>query len=79
MLTGSMNMHEFQVVPSSMTSSLTLFVILKAFSSGCSAVTGIEAISDAVPHFRTPSVKNAKKTLASLGTLLAIVLEASPC
>ncbi|NQX69442.1 amino acid permease [Paenibacillus alba] len=73
MLSGSMNMHAIQFAPSSMTSSLTLFVILKAFSSGCSAVTGIEAISDAVPHFRTPSVKNAKRTLASLGTLLAIV------
>ncbi|TXK74479.1 APC family permease [Paenibacillus sp. N3.4] len=73
MLTGSLNTHPIQIVPSAMTGSLTLFVLLKAFSSGCSAVTGIEAISDAVPHFRTPSVKNAKRTLASLGTLLAIV------
>ncbi|MDQ0917876.1 APC family permease [Paenibacillus sp. V4I5] len=73
MLTGSLNTHPIAFAPSSMTSSLTLFVLLKAFSSGCSAVTGIEAISDAVPHFRTPSVKNAKRTLVSLGTLLAIV------
>ncbi|KRF07201.1 amino acid permease [Paenibacillus sp. Soil766] len=73
LLTGSMNTHAIEFVPSAATNSLTLFVLLKAFSSGCSAVTGIEAISDAVPHFRTPSVKNAKRTLVSLGGLLAIV------
>ncbi|WNR44107.1 APC family permease [Paenibacillus roseipurpureus] len=73
LLTGSLNTQAIEFVPSSATNSLTLFVLLKAFSSGCSAVTGIEAISDAVPHFRTPSVKNAKRTLISLGGLLAIV------
>lgn len=73
LLTGSLNTHAIEFAPSSATNSLTLFVLLKAFSSGCSAVTGIEAISDAVPHFRTPSVKNAKRTLLSLGGLLAIV------
>ncbi|MDR6553393.1 APC family permease [Paenibacillus qinlingensis] len=73
LLTGSLNTHAIEFTPSAATSSLTLFVILKAFSSGCSAVTGIEAISDAVPHFRTPSVKNAQRTLLSLGFLLAIV------
>ncbi|MGO4497455.1 APC family permease [Paenibacillus sp. 2RAB27] len=73
LLTGSMNTHAIEFAPSSATNSLTLFVLLKAFSSGCSAVTGIEAISDAVPHFRTPSVNNAKRTLLSLGGLLAIV------
>ncbi|CAH1213399.1 Potassium transporter KimA [Paenibacillus allorhizoplanae] len=73
LLTGSMNTHAIEFAPSAATNSLTLFVLLKAFSSGCSAVTGIEAISDAVPHFRTPSVKNAKRTLLSLGGLLAIV------
>lgn len=73
LLTGSLNTHAIEFTPSSATNSLTLFVLLKAFSSGCSAVTGIEAISDAVPHFRTPSVKSAKRTLLSLGVLLAIV------
>ncbi|MFD0695684.1 APC family permease [Paenibacillus sp. GCM10027628] len=73
MVTGHEHTQPIHLVPSSVTHGLTLFVLLKAFSSGCSAVTGIEAISDAVPHFRTPSVKNAKRTLASLGTLLAIV------
>jgi amino acid transporter len=71
--TGAPNIHETGVIPTAIPSGLTLFIILKAFSSGCSAVTGIEAISDAVPHFKTPSATNAKRTLLSMGVLLAIV------
>lgn len=40
--------------------AITLFLLLRAFSSGCSAVTGVEAISDAVPNFKDPSARNAK-------------------
>jgi amino acid transporter len=47
--------------------------MLKAFSSGCSAVTGVEAISNAVPHFRNPAQKNAKRTMLTLGILLAVI------
>jgi hypothetical protein len=50
-----------------------LFVLLKAFSSGCSAVTGIEAISNAVPHFRNPAQRNAKTTMVTLGIMLAVI------
>jgi amino acid transporter len=71
-LTG-VGTHPHASLPTTIPAGLTLFVLLKAFSSGCSAVTGIEAISDAVPHFKTPSPKNAKRTLATLGILLAIV------
>lgn len=60
-------------IPTAIPSGLTLFVLLKAFSSGCSAVTGIEAISDAVPHFKKPAQQNAKRTLLTLGILLAII------
>jgi amino acid transporter len=52
---------------------LTLFIILKAFSSGCSAVTGIEAISNAVPYFKSPSLRNAKLTMVTLGILLSVI------
>ncbi len=49
-----------------------LFLVLRAFASGCAALTGIEAISNGVPAFREPSAKNAKTTLmimiAVLGT-----------
>ena len=46
-----------------------LFVILHAFSSGATALTGVEAISDGVPAFRHPRAKNAAQTLAIMGTI----------
>ena len=46
---------------------LLLFVLLRAFSSGCTALTGVEAISNGVPAFRKPKSKNAATTLALLG------------
>ncbi|MCY8513947.1 APC family permease [Bacillus atrophaeus] len=52
---------------------ITLFLLLKAFSSGCSALTGVEAISNAIPAFKNPSAKNAAKTLAMMGILLAVL------
>jgi amino acid transporter len=42
---------------------LTLFMILRAFSGGCTALTGIEAISNGVPAFRKPESRNAATTL----------------
>ncbi|MEA4926620.1 MAG: APC family permease [Syntrophomonadaceae bacterium] len=42
------------------TQAVTVFLLLRAFSSGCSAVTGIEAVSDAVPNFKDPAPRNAK-------------------
>ncbi len=52
------------------THALTLFLILRAFSSGCAALTGIEAISDGVPVFKPPESANAGKTLIAMATLL---------
>jgi amino acid transporter len=46
-----------------------IFVLLKAFSSGCTALTGVEAISNGVPAFRPPKSKNAATTLALLGII----------
>ncbi len=50
-----------------------LFFALRAFSSGCTALTGIEAIANGVPAFRPPKSRNAAATLAMLG-LLAITM-----
>jgi amino acid transporter len=50
--------------------SLSLFLILRAFTSGCTALTGVEAITDGVPAFRPPEAKNAAKVLAILGVIL---------
>jgi amino acid transporter len=46
--------------------AVSLVLLLRAFSSGCAAVTGVEAISDAVPSFKEPSVLNAKRTYVLL-------------
>lgn len=53
---------------------VTLFLLLKAFSSGASSLTGVEAISNAVTNFREPSAKNAVKTLIAMGSILAFLL-----
>ncbi|MEU4493908.1 APC family permease [Streptomyces sp. NBC_00210] len=46
-----------------------VFLLLRAFSSGCAALTGVEAISNGVPAFRKPKSKNAASTLALMGGL----------
>jgi amino acid transporter len=47
----------------------TLLLILRAFASGCTALTGVEAISNGVPSFRRPKARNAANTLAIMGVL----------
>lgn len=49
---------------------VSVFLILRAFSSGGAAVTGVEAISNGVPAFKPPEWKNARTTLMWMGTLL---------
>jgi amino acid transporter len=49
---------------------LTLFLILRAFSSGCAALTGVEAISNGIPAFKPPESDNAGKTLIAMAVLL---------
>jgi amino acid transporter len=56
------------------TEALGLVVILKAFSAGCSSLTGVEAIANAVPAFRSPAVKRAQHTEIALGILLGAML-----
>ncbi len=51
-----------------------ILLILKAFSSGCSALTGVEAIANGVPLFEQPRIKRAKQTELLLGVILAIML-----
>ncbi|MFD9887495.1 APC family permease [Streptomyces alboflavus] len=46
-----------------------VFLLLRAFSSGCAALTGVEAISNGVPAFRKPKSRNAASTLALMGAL----------
>ena len=50
-----------------------VLMLLRAFASGCSALTGVEAIANGVPAFRTPKIRNAQVTLVLMGGI-AIVL-----
>ncbi|MGH3754155.1 MAG: APC family permease [Pseudonocardiaceae bacterium] len=51
-----------------------VFLVLRAFSSGCAALTGVEAISNGVPAFRKPKSRNAATTLLLLGTISVTML-----
>jgi amino acid transporter len=53
--------------------SLNIFLILHAFATGCTALTGIEAISNGVPAFQAPEAKNAARTLIVMAILMAIL------
>ncbi|MGO4369274.1 APC family permease [Paenibacillus sp. 2TAB19] len=52
---------------------ISLFLLLRAFASGSSALTGVEAISNAIPNFKDPAPNNAAKTLVAMGALLAVL------
>lgn len=52
---------------------MSLAVFLCAFSSGCSALTGVEAVSNAIPSFKEPSQKTAKQVLFMLGGIIAAI------
>jgi len=56
--------------PAEMSQALTIFLVLRAFASGCAALTGVEAVSDGVPAFRHPEARNARIVLAWLGIIL---------
>jgi amino acid transporter len=49
-------------------------LLLKAFASGCSALTGVEALANAVPSFRVPRVKRAQRAEVALGAVLGVML-----
>ncbi|MFE3074151.1 APC family permease [Streptomyces sp. NPDC059247] len=49
-------------------------LLLKAFASGCSALTGVEAIANAVPSFRAPAARRARRAEVALGALLGVML-----
>ena len=61
-------------IPIHATTTIGIVLILKAFASGCSAVTGVEAIANGVPAFRAPRVRTAQRTEIGLGILLGVML-----
>jgi amino acid transporter len=59
------------------THPLTTFLVLRAFATGCTALTGIEAISNGVPAFRPPQSKNAGRTLLVMALLMGVLFVGS--
>jgi len=56
---------------------VTFLLLLRAFASGCTALTGIEAISNGVPSFRPPEAKNAGQTLMVMALLMVVLFVSS--
>lgn len=73
---GGGHVHAVVAPPalSKATEMISLWLLLKVFASGCTAMTGVEAVSNGVMAFREPTTKNAKRTLTAIVVLLAILL-----
>lgn len=61
------------VLPQQLYQGVLILLVLRAFSSGCSALTGVEAVSNAVPAFRNPSQTNARHVLYMLGGIIIVI------
>src|SRR5215475_5183767 len=59
---------------SSAPATVGILLLLRAFASGCSALTGVEAIANAVPEFRVPRFRRAQHTEMGLGVILGLML-----
>ncbi|UCC61545.1 MAG: APC family permease [Anaerolineae bacterium] len=72
-VTGTLSSVSGHTVPAVQESAqaMTLFLLLRAFASGCTALTGVEAISNGIPAFQKPEAENAGKTLVAMAALLA--------
>ncbi len=57
-------------VPAHATEGVSIFLVLRAFAGGCTAMTGVEAIANGVPAFKEPSARNAAGTLVTLAVML---------
>jgi amino acid transporter len=68
---GDLPHAEAEVVPA--VEGMSLFLVLRAFASGCAALTGTEAISDGVPAFEEPQARNAATTLVWMGVILGVL------
>ncbi len=59
------------------TADVSIFLILRAFSQGCSALTGLEAVSNSVPNFKEPSQRNAKIVMILLSSIILFIFGGS--
>jgi Amino acid transporters len=75
LLTGNLHPIQYQtpILPTETIQGIGILLILKAFSNGCSAMTGVEAVSNSIPSFKAPSTRNAKHILYMLGSIIVII------
>jgi amino acid transporter len=66
--------HVTGVVPASVPAeTIGVLLLMRAFADGCSAITGVEAVSNGVPAFKPPEWRNARTTLTVMGVLVAVM------
>ncbi|WCD94127.1 APC family permease [Microbacterium sp. nov. GSS16] len=63
----------YTVEAESISQAAIVLLVLRAFSSGCSALTGVEAVSNGVQAFRSPKIRNAQLTLTMMGGVAAVL------
>jgi amino acid transporter len=56
------------------TQAATIWILVRAFANGCTAMTGVEAVSNGVPLFRAPAIANAQRALTAIIVILAFLL-----
>lgn len=56
-----------------LTKDAMIILVLKAFASGCTALTGVEAVSNGVPNFREPAPKHAEKVLLAMASFVCVI------
>lgn len=72
--TGNLpTVHDVEMYHSTVTQPITLWLLLRAFSSGCTALTGVEAISNGVGVFKQPTSKNAANTMLMMTSLIIVM------
>lgn len=75
LITGTLLPIEYAtpILPTDTIQGIVILIMLRAFSSGCSAMSGVEAVSNAVPSFKEPSTRNAKHVLYMLGAIIVFI------
>ena len=76
MFFGTLNpvIYPSSIFPKETINGVGVILLLRAFSSGCSAMTGVEAVSNSIPSFENPSQKNAKHILYMLGGIIIFIV-----
>lgn len=78
-IVGIVKVHVFGYIPQEsavipkVTGDVTIFLFLRAFAAGCTALTGIEAVSNGIPSFKEPAQKNAKIVLQLLAFIVLLI------